>query len=269
LREGLRVVIAGQPNAGKSSLLNALAGAELAIVTPIPGTTRDRVSESIQVEGVPLHITDTAGLRPDEQAADEVERIGIGRSWGAIEGADVVLFLHDLTRAGGDAGYDTAEREIAAKLPEGVAVIDVWNKADAAAPVDASTGAASGSSAGGRAPTGPEPAALPHQATRPEVRVSARTGEGLDALRHALLEQAGWHAAAEGVAIARARHVQALREAEAHLQAAAGHLDSPAPALDLLAEELRLAHHALGEITGVFTSEDLLGEIFGRFCIGK
>jgi tRNA modification GTPase len=269
LREGLRVVIAGQPNVGKSSLLNALAGAELAIVTPIPGTTRDRVSESIQVEGVPLHITDTAGLRPDEQAADEVERIGIGRSWGAIEGADVVLFLHDLTRAGGDAGYDTAEREIAAKLPEGVAVIDVWNKADAAAPVDASTGAASGSSAGGRAPTGPEPAALPHQATRPEVRVSARTGEGLDALRHALLEQAGWHAAAEGVAIARARHVQALREAEAHLQAAADHLDSPAPALDLLAEELRLAHHALGEITGVFTSEDLLGEIFGRFCIGK
>jgi tRNA modification GTPase len=101
------------------------------------------------------------------------------------------------------------------------------------------------------------------------VRVSARTGEGLDALRHALLEQAGWHAAAEGVAIARARHVRALREAEAHLQAAADHLDSPAPALDLLAEELRLAHHALGEITGVFTSEDLLGEIFGRFCIGK
>ncbi|MEN9416393.1 MAG: hypothetical protein RI988_13 [Pseudomonadota bacterium] len=242
LREGLRVVIAGQPNVGKSSLLNALAGAELAIVTPIPGTTRDRVSESIQVEGVPLHITDTAGLRPDEQAADEVERIGIGRSWGAIEGADVVLFLHDLTRVGCDVGYDEAEREIAAKLPEGVAVIDVWNKADAAA------------QQGG---------------DRPKLCVSARTGEGLDALRHALLEQAGWHAAHEGVAIARARHVQALQEAARHLEAAAAHLDSPAPALDLLAEELRLAHHALGEITGVFTSEDLLGEIFGRFCIGK
>ena len=269
LREGLRVVIAGQPNVGKSSLLNALAGAELAIVTPIPGTTRDRVSESIQVEGVPLHITDTAGLRPDEQAADEVERIGIGRSWGAIEGADVVLFLHDLTRAGGDAGYDTAEREIAAKLPAGVGVIDVWNKADAMVAAGSPTAAASGFSAEGLAPRGSALAALPHQAMRPEVRVSARTGEGLDALRHALLEQAGWHAPPEGVAIARARHVQALRAAEAHLQAAAGHLDSPAPALDLLAEELRLAHHALGEITGVFTSEDLLGEIFGRFCIGK
>jgi tRNA modification GTPase len=110
LREGLRVVIAGQPNVGKSSLLNALAGAELAIVTPIPGTTRDRVSESIQVEGVPLHITDTAGLRRDDQAADEVERIGIGRSWGAIAGADCVLFVHDLQRARRDAAYDAAER---------------------------------------------------------------------------------------------------------------------------------------------------------------
>jgi tRNA modification GTPase len=265
LREGLRVVIAGQPNVGKSSLLNALAGAELAIVTPIPGTTRDRVSESIQVEGVPLHITDTAGLRPDEQAADEVERIGIGRSWGAIEGADVVLFLHDLTRAGCDAAYDTAEREIAARLPEGVAVIDVWNKADAAG----LAGFSSGSPPEGRSPRGLAPTARARDASRPAVRVSARTGEGLDALRHALLEQAGWHAAPEGVAIARARHVQALREAARHLEAAATHLDSSAPALDLLAEELRLAHQALGEITGVFTSEDLLGEIFGKFCIGK
>jgi len=246
LREGLRVVIAGQPNVGKSSLLNALAGAELAIVTPIPGTTRDRVSESIQVEGVPLHVTDTAGLRPDEQAADEVERIGISRSWGAIEGADVVLFLHDLTRAGGDAAYDAAEREIAARLPPGVAVIDVWNKADVGTP--------------GKGATGAIQAAL---------RVSAHTGEGLEALRHALLKQAGWHAAPEGVAIARARHVQALQAAGAHLQAAADHLGLPQPALDLLAEELRLAHRALGEITGEFTSEDLLGEIFGRFCIGK
>jgi tRNA modification GTPase len=254
LREGLRVVIAGQPNVGKSSLLNALAGAELAIVTPIPGTTRDRVSESIQVEGVPLHVTDTAGLRSDEQAADEVERIGIGRSWGAIEGADVVLFLHDLTRAGCEAAYDAAEREIAARLPAGVAVIDVWNKADVgeAAP-------ARGAHIVDAAPA----------AKRRAVRLSARTGEGLDALRHALLEQAGWHAAPEGVAIARARHVQALQSAGQHLQMAAAHLDALHPALDLLAEELRLAHRALGEITGEFTSEDLLGEIFGKFCIGK
>jgi tRNA modification GTPase len=239
LREGLRVVIAGQPNVGKSSLLNALAGAELAIVTPIPGTTRDRVSQSIQIEGVPVHVTDTAGLRRDEQAADEVERIGIGRSWDAIRSADCVLFLHDLTRAGQDAAYDAAERDIEASLPQGVAVIHVWNKADVAQP------------------------------SLPGLALSARTGQGLQALRQALLQAAGWHAAPEGVFIARARHVQALQRSAAHLQAAQAHLSSPAPALDLLAEELRLAHQALGEITGVFTADDLLGEIFGKFCIGK
>jgi tRNA modification GTPase len=237
LREGLRVVIAGQPNVGKSSLLNALAGAELAIVTPIPGTTRDRVSQSIQIEGVPIHVTDTAGLRRDEQAADEVERIGIGRSWEAIRTADCVLFLHDLTRAGHDAAYDAAEREIDASLPPGVAVIHVWNKADVAEP------------------------------SAPGLALSARTGQGLQALRQALLQAAGWQAAPEGVFIARARQVQALQRSAAHLEAARAHLT--APALDLLAEELRLAHQALGEITGVFTADDLLGEIFGKFCIGK
>ncbi|MFY8084707.1 MAG: tRNA uridine-5-carboxymethylaminomethyl(34) synthesis GTPase MnmE [Rubrivivax sp.] len=239
LREGLRVVIAGQPNVGKSSLLNALAGAELAIVTPIPGTTRDRVSQSIQIEGVPVHVTDTAGLRRDEQAADEVERIGIGRSWQAIRTADCVLFLHDLTRAGLDAAYDAAERDIEAGLPPGVAVIHVWNKADVAQP------------------------------SAPGLALSARTGQGLQALRQALLQAAGWQAAPEGVFIARARHVQALQRSAQHLEAAQAHLSSPAPALDLLAEELRLAHQALGEITGVFTADDLLGEIFGKFCIGK
>jgi len=239
LREGLRVVIAGQPNVGKSSLLNALAGAELAIVTPIPGTTRDRVSQSIQIEGVPVHVTDTAGLRRDEQAADEVERIGIGRSWDAIRTADCVLFLHDLTRAGQDAAYDAAEREIDASLPQGVAVIHVWNKADVAQP------------------------------SLPGLALSARTGQGLQALRQALLQAAGWQAAPEGVFIARARHVQALQRCAQHLEAARTHLSSPAPALDLLAEELRLAHQTLGEITGVFTADDLLGEIFGKFCIGK
>jgi tRNA modification GTPase len=239
LREGLRVVIAGQPNVGKSSLLNALAGAELAIVTPIPGTTRDRVSQSIQIEGVPVHVTDTAGLRRDEQAADEVERIGIGRSWDAIRTADCVLFLHDLTRAGQDAAYDAAEREIEASLPPGVAVIHVWNKADVAEP------------------------------SAPGLALSARTGQGLQALRQALLQAAGWQAAPEGVFIARARHVQALQRCAQHLEAARAHLSLPAPALDLLAEELRLAHQALGEITGVFTADDLLGEIFGKFCIGK
>jgi tRNA modification GTPase len=241
LREGLRVVIAGQPNVGKSSLLNALAGAELAIVTPIPGTTRDRVSESIQIEGVPVHVTDTAGLRHDEQAADDVERIGIGRSWDAIRSADCVLFLHDLTRAGQDAAYDAAEREIEASLPPGVSVIEVWNKADAVGVSSSTEGLA----------------------------LSARTGQGLEALRQALLRTAGWQAAPEGVFIARARHVQALQRCAKHLALANAHLAEPVPALDLLAEELRLAHQALGDITGAFTAEDLLGEIFSKFCIGK
>jgi len=310
LREGLRVVIAGQPNVGKSSLLNALAGAELAIVTPIPGTTRDRVSESIQVEGVPLHITDTAGLRRDDQAADEVERIGIGRSWGAIAGADCVLFVHDLQRAGRDSAYDAAERDIAARLPAGVTVVDVWNKADlladrevaSAAPPDAAGTTSPGEQtleetlgprdaglsavpndrlekapalsavAGGEAV--PDAAARAVGAgspstSRPGVHLSARTGAGLQALRQALLQAAGWQSVPEGLYSARARHVQALQATAAHLAQAAVHLECPGPALDLLAEELRLAHQALGEITGAFSSEDLLGEIFGRFCIGK
>jgi tRNA modification GTPase len=239
LREGLRVVLAGQPNVGKSSLLNALAGAELAIVTAIPGTTRDRVSESIQIEGVPLHITDTAGLRHDEQASDEVERIGIQRSWSAIEDADVVIFLRDASRWG-QADYDSADADIEARLKHARAVLEVWNKADAA--------------------MGPADATL---------RLSAKTGLGLDDLRQALLARAGWESSPDGVFIARARHVQALADTDAHLQAADALLTSPDPALDLLAEELRLAHDALGAITGRFTPDDLLGEIFGKFCIGK
>jgi len=240
LREGLRVVLAGQPNVGKSSLLNALAGAELAIVTPIPGTTRDRVAETIQVDGVPLHVTDTAGLRLPHEAADEVERIGIARSWEAIAGADVVLFLRDLSRRG-EPAYDAADAEIAALLPAATPRLEVWNKADAAA------------------------ADVPDEA----MALSARTGEGLDALRRALLAQAGWQPAAEGLFIARTRHVQALREARAHLEAAQAHAAVRDAALDLLAEELRLAHRALMAITGEYSTEDLLGAIFGRFCIGK
>ena len=270
LREGLRVVIAGQPNVGKSSLLNALAGAELAIVTPIPGTTRDRVSESIQIEGVPVHVTDTAGLRRDEQAADEVERIGIGRSWDAIRAADCVLFLHDLTRAGQDAAYDAAEREIEASLPTGVSVIEVWNKADV---VGVSGEAPSAQLEELEGLTGVGPVAPPDgravRSSTEGLTLSARTGQGLEALRQALLRTAGWQAAPEGLFIARARHVQALQRCAQHLDLAHAHLTEPAPALDLLAEELRLAHQALGEVTGAFTAEDLLGEIFSKFCIGK
>ncbi|HKB55908.1 MAG TPA: tRNA uridine-5-carboxymethylaminomethyl(34) synthesis GTPase MnmE [Ramlibacter sp.] len=247
LREGIRVVIAGQPNAGKSSLLNALAGAELAIVTPVPGTTRDVVSETIQIEGVPLHVIDTAGLRDSE---DHVERIGIERAWGQIEGADAVLFLHDLTRAGAAdyrAGDQAIARGLAHRLAAAVPVIDVWNKVDAA----------------GRS------AAARHVPQHEEVTVSATMGTGLEALRAKLLEVAGWQSAPEGVFIARERHVQALRRASEHLDAAAAQIESRAPALELLAEDLRLAQNALSEITGEFTSDDLLGVIFSKFCIGK
>jgi tRNA modification GTPase len=247
LREGIRVVIAGQPNAGKSSLLNALAGAELAIVTPVPGTTRDVVSQTIQIEGVPLHVVDTAGLR---DSPDQVEQIGIERAWGQIESADAVLFLHDLTRWR-DADYAAADEAIAGalndKLSAAVPVIDVWNKMDAVDAVDACRVAPGDAS----------------------VRLSARTGDGLEALRRKLLEVAGWQSAPEGVYIARERHVQALRRVATHLQEATGLLQAQAQSLDLLAEELRLAQNALNEITGEFTSDDLLGVIFSSFCIGK
>ena len=252
LREGIKVVIAGQPNAGKSSLLNALAGAELAIVTPIAGTTRDKVQQTIQIEGVPLHIIDTAGLRDSE---DEVERIGIARAWDEIAGADAVLFLHDLSRQ--DAiEYIAAEADIARalvqKLPQTIPVIDVWNKLDRAPAAVIPTAGGAGSAD-----------------TRPGVWLSARTGEGLDGLRRILLEVAGWQSAPEGLYIARARHIEALRAVSAHLQEAADQLQAQGPALDLLAEELRLAQNALSAITGEFSSDDLLGVIFSSFCIGK
>ncbi len=242
LREGIQVVIAGQPNAGKSSLLNALAGAELAIVTPIAGTTRDVVRQTIQIEGVPLHVLDTAGLR---ESGDEVERIGIERAWGHIESADAVLWLHDLTRQR-DVGYAEAEQRIATglaeRLPASVPLLHLWNKHDAVPEAD-----------------------IPAEG----IALSARTGEGLDALRQRLLALVGWQGGAgEGLFIARERHLQALARAAAHLDAAGVHLQAP-PALDLLAEELRLAQHALGEITGAFSADDLLGAIFARFCIGK
>lgn len=241
LREGIKVVIAGQPNAGKSSLLNALAGAELAIVSPIPGTTRDVVSQTIQIQGVPLHVVDTAGLR---DSTDLVEQIGVARAWGQIEGADAVLFLHDLTRAAG-ADYAQADADIlqllSEKLTAGVPVLDVWSKQDAARSAAPATG----------------------------ISLSARTGFGIEALRQRLLEVAGWQAVPEGVYLARARHVQALARVEEHLVLAAEHLAARAQSLDLLAEELRLAQNALNEVTGEFGADDLLGVIFSRFCIGK
>jgi len=237
LREGIRVVLAGQPNVGKSSLLNALAGAELAIVTPVPGTTRDRVSQTIQIEGVPLHVIDTAGLR--SQTDDAVERIGIERSWESIAEADCVLFLHDPTRRG-QADYEAAEAQIAARLPAGAKLLHVHTKQDLVADAPAEG-----------------------------IGLSARTGAGLQAVRQALLEQVGWHTVPEGLFIARARHVQALQRTGEHLRRALSLGDERNAPLELLAEELRLAHDALGAITGHFSADELLGEIFSRFCIGK
>ncbi|RYX90067.1 MAG: tRNA uridine-5-carboxymethylaminomethyl(34) synthesis GTPase MnmE [Comamonadaceae bacterium] len=254
LREGIKVVIAGQPNAGKSSLLNALAGAELAIVTPIAGTTRDKVSQLIQIDGVPLHVIDTAGLR---DALDEVEKIGVARAWAEIQAADAVLFLHDLARhvgidgaqdAGEYAAEDTRIREtLTGTLPDRTPVIDVWNKSDR---IDAAAMALVAN-----APAG--------------ILISAKTAAGLDVLRSRLLQAVGWQSAGEGLFMARERHMQSLQRVDLQLHRAAAQLRASQPALDLLAEDLRQAQLHLGEITGEFTPDDLLGEIFSKFCIGK
>lgn len=254
LREGIRVVIAGQPNAGKSSLLNALAGAELAIVTPIAGTTRDVVQQTIQIEGVPLHVVDTAGLR-EHPEVDEVERIGIARAWEQIAQADAVLFLHDLTRQH-DEDHVVADAQIEhtlqTRLAAHVPVLHLWNKSDTQ----------------NTSPTWP--ACHDASAQAIHLSLSAKTGEGLAELRQQLLRVVGWQGgAAEGLYMARERHVQALHDVQTHLAQASANLQAQVPALDLLAEELRLSQNALNAITGEFTSDDLLGVIFSSFCIGK
>ncbi len=273
LREGIKLVIAGQPNAGKSSLLNALAGAELAIVTPIAGTTRDVVQQTIQIEGVPVHVLDTAGLRDTNlDAVDEVEKIGIERAWQHIESADVILFLHDLTKQG-DAAHAKRDVALRDRLPKntsglGRTVIDVWNKADVAFHASDTPPSQLGS--------GDESSQAP-PCTRPQlfgsahtaVKLSAKTGVGLNELRAAILQAVGWQAAPEGLFIARQRHVHALEGVGEHLELAREHLMSKAPALEVIAEELRLALNDLSSITGEFTPDDLLGEIFSKFCIGK
>jgi tRNA modification GTPase len=235
LRTGIHVVLAGRPNVGKSSLLNRLAGEERAIVTSIAGTTRDALRELIQIEGVPVVVVDTAGLR---QAGDEVERIGVERAWREVERADVVLMVFDAS-----AGVTAEDRALVERLPSEGVRIDVFNKCDlvegARAGVDDS-----------------KPV---------RIWLSARTGEGLEDLRRELLHAAGWEGAGESVFLARERHLRALARSRAHLDSAASRLAH----WELFAEELRLAQSALSEITGEFSAEDLLGEIFARFCIGK
>lgn len=242
LREGMKVVIAGRPNAGKSSLLNALAGRDAAIVTAIAGTTRDVLREHIHIDGMPLHIIDTAGLR---EASDEVERIGIARAWHEIEQADRVLFMVDGTTT--DATEPAAIwPEFMARLPHALPITVIRNKAD-------STG---------------EPLGISEVNGHSLIRLSARTGAGIETLREHLKQSMGFTSSLEGGFLARRRHLQALELAAQHLAQGQEQLVS-AYSGELLAEELRLAQQALSEITGEFTSDDLLGRIFSSFCIGK
>lgn len=244
LREGLTVVLVGRPNVGKSSLLNCLAREEAAIVTSIPGTTRDPVERRIEIAGIALTVIDTAGLRDTD---DPVERIGIERTRTAMERADVVLVLVD-ARVTADAGLPPEDAAILAQLPAALPRIVVHNKCDLAG-------------------------VAPHAATVgdvPHVWLCARDGAGLPALEASVLSLLGAAESTEDSFLARTRHVEALRRAAAHLAGAAAHLDAArAPAIELFAEELRLAQNALATITGEFSADDLLGEIFGRFCIGK
>lgn len=237
LREGIRIVLAGQPNAGKSSLLNALARREAAIVTEVPGTTRDIVREEIQLDGIPLHVLDTAGLR---ESGDIVEQEGMRRTWQAIEEADGLLLLIDDSH-----GLGPVEQGILAQVPPATPVLLVFNKADIS----------------GRA-TG----AVDEQAY-PAVAMSAKTGAGLEALVAQIKALAGLRAAGEGTFMARRRHLHALQHAAEHLQSALNQAQSGRG--ELVAEELKAVQDHLGEITGEVTSDDLLGAIFSQFCIGK
>lgn len=242
LRDGLQVVLAGQPNVGKSSLLNALAGSDVAIVTAIAGTTRDKITETIHVEGIPINIIDTAGIRDDEDAYDEVERIGIARTWAAVEQADVVLHLMDASR-----GPTRADEDIVSRLPANVPLIRIWNKIDLS----------------GHKPSAEQLDDVTH------IYLSASERIGMDLLRQELLRIAGWQQTGESLYLARERHLLALKAAQEHLAVAAELAARNDAALDLFAEELRLAQEQLNSITGAFTSDDLLGVIFSRFCIGK
>jgi tRNA modification GTPase len=235
LRSGLHVALAGQPNVGKSSLLNRLAGEELAIVTEIPGTTRDAVRQTIQIEGVPMNIIDTAGLRDTD---DKVEAIGIARAWEAIAQADAMLLVVDARE-----GVTAADREIAERLPPELGRVTVFNKIDLSG--------------------GTPKAEKDEQGFR--VHVSAKSGAGIDALRQVLLELAGWQPGGGDVFMARERHLVALE----HVATALEQAGRSALHTELFAEELRLAQRELDSITGEFTADDLLGEIFSRFCVGK
>lgn len=235
LREGMQIVLVGQPNVGKSSLMNQLSGEEVSIVTPIAGTTRDAIKNNIQINGLPLNIIDTAGLR---ETNDEVEKIGIARTYRALENAQVAILLIDAAHGIGDE-----EKTVLTRLPKEITRVWVHNKID----------------------TTDEPAKFVEYAGEVHIYLSAKTGQGVELLKQYLLNIAGYQQNAEGVFMARTRHLEALKNVDTHLELAQKKINQP----EITAEELRLAQEALSSITGEFTSEDLLGEIFSKFCIGK
>lgn len=240
LREGMRVVIAGKPNAGKSSLLNALAGKDSAIVTKIAGTTRDVLTEQINIDGMPLHIIDTAGLRDH---ADLVEKIGIERAWKTIKQADRLLLVVDASQT---QAAETVWQEFIEQLPEHIPITLIRNKADLTR----------------------ETLGESQQACYPLITLSAKTNQGIDALKRHLKQCIGYQDQAEGCFMARRRHIKALKQAQDYLYSGQEQLTTHA-AGELLAEDLRCAQQHLNEITGEFSSDDLLGKIFSSFCIGK
>lgn len=232
LREGAHIALVGRPNVGKSSLLNRLSGEEVALVSDVPGTTRDVIRQAIQIRGVPLHIMDTAGLRSSE---DEVENMGMARTHQTLQRADLILLLVD-----GSAGLSAKDEEILVSFPADIPHLLVYNKADL---------------------VGDKQIAIGNDA----ISISAKTGKGIEELRERMLKLIGWQNQESGAFIARERHLNALNLAQAHLVQATMVLDHP----ELFAEELRLTQHELNSITGKFTADNLLGEIFSRFCIGK
>jgi tRNA modification GTPase len=236
LRDGIQLVLAGAPNVGKSSLLNRLAGEEVAIVTPIAGTTRDRVKESITIEGVPIHIIDTAGLR---STSDAVEAKGIERSWDAIRLADLVIFLTDP-----QSSNDGLKEQILLEIPAKCPVLEVVNKSDLRV-------------------------ASSKNASKESILISAKTGAGIEVLRREILEMVGWNGPQEGVIVARRRHLDCLERAAEHIARSEEFAVNGNNSLELFAEELFLAQNHLGQITGKLLPDDLLGKIFSQFCIGK
>lgn len=235
LREGLTVVLVGQPNVGKSSLINQLAADDIAIVTSIAGTTRDTIKSAIQINGIPLHVVDTAGLRETE---DEIEQFGIARTWRALESANIALLLVDAAH-----GITEVEKSILERLPSDLPKIWVHNKIDLAK-------------------KSPFVEDLDGEA---HIHLSAKTGDGVNLLRETLLKIVGWQSTSEGVFMARTRHLDAIKQVEQFLQSAMAAIEQS----EIVAENLRMAQDALSSVTGEFTPDDLLGEIFSKFCIGK